>query len=87
MAQVHTVTGPIDADQLGTTLIHEHLRTQDEAAHVQWPTAGTAKEDPPHEVGPGGDYEIAVREAKAASDWRSGRAQRPDGYSAGRGGA
>src|SRR5215208_3155075 len=68
MAQVHTVTGPIDADQLGTTLIHEHLRTQDEAAHVQWPTAGTAKEDPPHEVGPGGDYEIAVREAKAAVD-------------------
>src|SRR5215216_2717290 len=65
MAQVHTVTGPIDADQLGTTLIHEHLRTQDEAAHVQWPTAGTAKEDPPHEVGPGGDYEIALREAKA----------------------
>jgi phosphotriesterase-related protein len=68
MAQVQTVTGPIDADQLGTTLIHEHLRTQDEAAHVQWPTAGTAKEDPPHEVGPGGDYEIAVREAKAALD-------------------
>jgi phosphotriesterase-related protein len=68
MAQVETVTGPVEADQLGTTLIHEHLRTQDEAAHVQWPAAGTAKDDPPHEVGPGGDYEIAVREAKAALD-------------------
>jgi phosphotriesterase-related protein len=68
MAQVQTVTGPVDADQLGTTLIHEHLRSQDEAAHVQWPIAGTAKEDPPYEVAAGGDYEIAVREAKAALD-------------------
>ena len=27
MAQVQTVTGPIEAEELGTTLIHEHLRT------------------------------------------------------------
>ena len=47
MAQVQTVTGPIEADQLGTTLIHEHLRSRDEAVHDQWPTyAGTQKEDP-----------------------------------------
>jgi phosphotriesterase-related protein len=68
MAQVQTVTGPIDADQLGTTLIHEHLRNADEAVHYQWPNAGAAKEDLPHEVAPGEDFEIAVREARAAMD-------------------
>ena len=67
MAQVQTVAGPIEAEQLGTTLIHEHLRSRDEAVHDQWPTyAGTQKEDPPHGVEPGGDYEIAVREARSA---------------------
>jgi phosphotriesterase-related protein len=66
MAQVQTVTGPIDAEKLGTTLIHEHLRVRDEAVHDQWPSAGTAEEDPPHEVPPGGEEAIAVREAKAA---------------------
>src|SRR5215211_998531 len=66
MAQVQTVTGPVDLDQLGITLIHEHLRNADEAVHNQWPSVGAAKEDPPHEVAPGEDYEIALREAKAA---------------------
>ena len=42
MAQVSTLTGMIEADQLGTTLIHEHLRNSDEAVHEQWPSAGTA---------------------------------------------
>ena len=68
MAQVQTVTGPIAADELGTTLIHEHLRTRDEAVHDQWPDAGTAKEDEPYAVPAGGDFEIAVREARAALD-------------------
>jgi phosphotriesterase-related protein len=68
MAQVQTVTGPIDADRLGTTLIHEHLRNRDEAVHEQWPQAGAVKEEEPHEVPPGEDYEVAVREAKAAMD-------------------
>jgi phosphotriesterase-related protein len=68
MAQVQTVTGAIDADQLGTTLIHEHLRNQDEAVHNQWPQAGATKEEAPHEVAAGEDYDIAVREAKAAVD-------------------
>jgi phosphotriesterase-related protein len=68
MAQVQTVTGPVEAEELGTTLIHEHLRNTDEAVHNQWPQAGAAKEEPPHEVAPGEDYEIAVREAKAAVD-------------------
>ena len=66
MAQVQTVTGPIEAEELGTTLIHEHLRNSDEAVHNQWPQAGAAKEEPPHEVAPGEDYDIAVREATAA---------------------
>jgi phosphotriesterase-related protein len=68
MAQVQTVTGPIEADQLGTTLIHEHLRNSDEAVHNQWPQAGAAKEEPPHEVRPEEVFDIAVREAKAAID-------------------
>jgi phosphotriesterase-related protein len=68
MSPVETVRGPIEADQLGTTLIHEHLRTRDEAVHVQWPNAGTAKDDAPHGVPPGGDYDIAVREARAAME-------------------
>jgi phosphotriesterase-related protein len=66
MAQVQTVTGTVDADQLGTTLIHEHLRNSDEAVHNQWPQAGAAKEEAPHEVAAGEDFDIAVREAKAA---------------------
>jgi phosphotriesterase-related protein len=69
MAKVETVTGPIDAAELGTTLIHEHLRNRDEAVEAQWPTyAETAEEKPPHVVAPGEHYEIAVREAKAAVD-------------------
>jgi phosphotriesterase-related protein len=66
MDRVETVRGPIEAGELGTTLIHEHLRVWDEAVHDQWPRAETAKEDEPHGVGPGEDYEVAVREAKAA---------------------
>src|SRR3954451_10008557 len=68
MAQVQTVTGPIDADQLGTTLIHEHLRNSDEAVHEQWPQTGAVKEEPPHEVSSDEVLDIAVREAKAAVD-------------------
>jgi phosphotriesterase-related protein len=66
MDRVETVRGQIDAAELGTTLIHEHLRVWDEAVHDQWPRAETAQEDEPHGVGPGEDYEVAVREAKAA---------------------
>ena len=31
MATVQGVNGPIDADELGMTLIHEHFRSSDEA--------------------------------------------------------
>jgi phosphotriesterase-related protein len=37
VASVQTVTGPIDADQLGLTLIHEHFFSSDEAVSLQWP--------------------------------------------------
>ncbi len=67
MATVESVTGPIEAEDLGTTLIHEHLRAQDEAVHVQWPNAPTAEEEPPYAVnGPEGELEVAIREANAA---------------------
>jgi phosphotriesterase-related protein len=67
MARVESVTGPIEAAELGVTLIHEHLRSWDDAVHFQWPAvAGTVREDAPHAVGPGGDYDEAVVAARSA---------------------
>jgi phosphotriesterase-related protein len=37
MGTVQTVQGAIDAEQLGLTLAHEHLRFRDEAVAAQWP--------------------------------------------------
>ena len=37
MAQVQTVQGPVDAQQLGIVLAHEHVRFRDEAVAEQWP--------------------------------------------------
>jgi phosphotriesterase-related protein len=37
MATVESVNGPIDVEELGTTLIHEHFRFRDEGAAMQWP--------------------------------------------------
>ena len=37
MASVEGVNGPIDADELGLTLIHEHFFSGDEAVTAQWP--------------------------------------------------
>jgi len=37
MAEVQTVQGPVDADELGLTLVHEHVRFRDEAVAEQWP--------------------------------------------------
>src|SRR5262245_41049228 len=68
MAQVPTATGMVEADQLGTTLIHEHLLNSDEAVHSQWPFVGAVKEEKPHEVGPDEVFDIAVHEAQAAVD-------------------
>src|SRR3954462_1691106 len=39
MAEVQTTAGPIDAGELGKTLIHEHFPGRDEAVAHQWPHA------------------------------------------------
>jgi phosphotriesterase-related protein len=66
MASVETVTGPVDADELGTTLIHEHLVFRDEAVLAQWPHAGTVREsEPPENVDEDGAYQAALESARA----------------------
>jgi len=37
MSTVSTVQGPVDAGELGLTLIHEHVRFRDEAVAENWP--------------------------------------------------
>jgi phosphotriesterase-related protein len=37
MARVETVSGQIDVEELGLTLIHEHFFSSDEAVSAQWP--------------------------------------------------
>ncbi len=37
MATIESVTGPLDAEDLGHTLIHEHLRARDESNAMQFP--------------------------------------------------
>src|SRR4051794_3354710 len=37
MGKVQGVAGPIEAEDLGLTLIHEHFFSGDEAVTVQWP--------------------------------------------------
>ncbi len=39
MASVETVNGAVDAGELGTVLIHEHVRFRDEAVAENWPRA------------------------------------------------
>ncbi len=65
MATIETVTGPIEAAELGTTLIHEHLRTRDEAVHEQWPQAKASGGIPEREHA-GDGYEAAIEVASAA---------------------
>jgi len=45
MAEVQTVAGPVDASELGKTLIHEHFRGRDEAVAHQWPHLYPADEE------------------------------------------
>jgi phosphotriesterase-related protein len=68
MAQVSTVTGMVDAQDLGTTLIHEHLLARDEAVHFQWPNAGSIIDEPPYSVSSEGVYDVAVKEARSIVD-------------------
>src|SRR4051794_32196550 len=39
MGRVETVEGPIDERELGTVLVHEHVRFRDEAVAENWPRA------------------------------------------------
>jgi phosphotriesterase-related protein len=55
MATVETVGGPIDADELGRTLIHEHFRARDEAVTVQFP----------HVRDEDAEMELALEQARA----------------------
>ena len=66
MARVETVTGPIDADELGATLIHEHLTSNDEAVHVQWPDATTLNAMSETEIRFGSVIDAAVEAGRAA---------------------
>jgi len=69
MATVETVTGPIDAGELGPTLIHEHLLARDEGIHTQWPHMPTSGLDPdPVEVPPDRVFEIATGCARDVID-------------------
>jgi phosphotriesterase-related protein len=55
MATVETVSGQIDVDQLGLTLIHEHFFSSDEAVSAQWP----------HVRDRDREYELALESAEA----------------------
>jgi phosphotriesterase-related protein len=69
MATVETVTGPIDVDELGTTLIHEHLVYRDEAVAYHWPHVGSVKPATAESVdAEGGVFEAAVESARAVAD-------------------
>jgi phosphotriesterase-related protein len=55
VATVETLNGPLDADELGRTLIHEHLRFRDEGVVAQWP----------HLYDEQAEYEAAMADARA----------------------
>jgi phosphotriesterase-related protein len=85
MTRVETVAGPIDGDELGTTLIHEHLIFRDEAVHAQWPHAQTVREsDPPERVEPGGEFAAAVESARAVVERGARTIAEPTGMFGGR---
>jgi phosphotriesterase-related protein len=55
LATVQTVNGPVDLDELGPTLIHEHFRTTDEATRFQFP----------HLYDEAAEWESAISDANA----------------------
>src|SRR3954469_2559743 len=58
MATVETVQGPIEASDLGTVLVHEHVRFRDDAVAVQWP----------REYDSNAEYDAALEAVRAAAD-------------------
>jgi predicted metal-dependent phosphotriesterase family hydrolase len=55
MPTVETVNGPVDVEDLGLTLIHEHFRATDEAGRMQFP----------HLYDEQGEWEAAISDANA----------------------
>src|ERR687896_1031609 len=55
MATVESVNGPVDLDELGLTLIHEHFRATDEATRFQFP----------HLYDEDAEWEAAISDANA----------------------
>jgi phosphotriesterase-related protein len=55
MPTVESVNGPIDVEELGLTLIHEHFRTIDEAGRFQFP----------HLYDEQGEWDAAIHDANA----------------------
>ncbi len=58
MAQIETVTGPVDSGSLELTLVHEHLRTTSEAVRAQFP----------HLYDEQREHELAVQQVRHAMD-------------------
>jgi phosphotriesterase-related protein len=56
MADIPTTAGPVAADDLGVTLVHEHLLTASEAVRFQWP----------HLYDPEAELARAVEETRSA---------------------
>jgi phosphotriesterase-related protein len=85
MATVETVTGPVDAEQLGTTLVHEHLIYRDEAVATWWPHVGSVVPvDPPRACGPDELFDVAVENARAVADRGGNTICEPTGMFGGR---
>ncbi len=85
MATVETVTGTIDAEQLGTTLIHEHLIYRDEAVAIWWPHLGSVvPARPPRACGPEELRELAVGSARAVVERGGATICEPTGMFGGR---
>lgn len=58
MPTVETTRGPIDAEDLGRTLVHEHFRTVDEAVRFQFP----------HLYDEAAEWEAAIADANAVRE-------------------
>src|SRR2546423_5982760 len=59
MAAVQGVEGPIDAEELGLTLIHEHFFSGDEAVAAQWPHVRDREQE----------YRLALESAEAVKGY------------------
>jgi phosphotriesterase-related protein len=58
MPEVETVNGPVDVEELGLTLIHEHFRVTDEAGRMQFP----------HLYDEQGEWDAAMSDANAVKE-------------------